>query len=107
MSGRKQCDRLEVGQSDIHGRGLFAAAHIAAGEWIGTYEGPAVEEDGTHVLWVEQDDGEWIGYDGTNCLRFMNHSATPNAEMDGVECYALRDIAGGEEITIDYGWDDD
>lgn len=107
MSDQQHNGRLEVGLSGIHGRGLFAAGEIAAGEWIGTYAGPAVDEDGMHVLWVEEDDGEWTGYDGTNCLRYLNHSSSPNAEMDGLECFALRDIADGEEITIDYGWDDE
>jgi SET domain-containing protein len=36
----------------------------------------------------------------------MNHSASPNAEMDGLYCHALQDIAADMEITIDYGWDD-
>ena len=40
-------------------------------------------------------------------MRFTNHSCRPNARLsirDGrVEFYALRDIASGEEITVDYG----
>lgn len=59
-----------------------------------------------HVLWVEADvdSGEdWIGYDGNNELRFLNHAKQPNGEMDGLDLYAGRDITAGEEITIDYG----
>ncbi len=60
-----------------------------------------------HVLWVESGDDdsgeEWIGYDGDNELRFLNHAARPNGEMDGLDLYAIRDIRAGEEITIDYG----
>ena len=64
-------------------------------------------EDGPHVLWLEDEPGgSWTGYDGRNEMRFMNHSREPNAEMDGLNCYALSDIRPGEEITIDYGWDD-
>ncbi|MEJ8567110.1 SET domain-containing protein [Elongatibacter sediminis] len=100
-------DHLQVGPSAIHGSGLFAAEPLTEGVLIGTYDGPAVDEDGMHVLWVEEEPDHWVGYDGRNCLRYMNHSATPNAEMDGRECYALRDIDSGEEITIDYGWDDE
>ena len=33
----------------------------------------------------------------------MNHSSSPNGEMDGQDLYAARNIAGNEEITIDYG----
>ena len=57
-----------------------------------------------HVLWVEGDtEGEWVGYDGTSVLRFVNHSTNPNAELDGQDLYALRPIDKDEEITIDYG----
>lgn len=59
-----------------------------------------------HVLWVEADAGdeeEWVGYDGNNELRFLNHDKQPNGEMDGLDLYAARPIRAGEEITIDYG----
>ncbi len=98
-------NQFHVGLSVIHGKGLFASHKLSGGELIGIYEGETVTEDGMHVLWVEQDDGQWTGYNGTNALRYMNHSSSPNAEMDGVECYAARPIEAGEEITIDYGWD--
>jgi len=95
-----------VDTSAIHGKGLFAANALEAGQLIGCYKGPAVTEDGMHVLWVEEDDDTWIGYDGKNSMRYMNHSDTPNAEMYGLECYALSNIPAGHEITIDYGWND-
>ena len=105
-STRKNPD-VYVADSDIHGKGLFAARRIFADELIGVYEGPRVDENGTYVLWVQEDDsGDWTGYDGRNEMRFMNHSDEPNAEMDGLECFALREIQRGEEITIDYGWND-
>jgi SET domain-containing protein len=43
----------------------------------------------------------------TDPMRFTNHSCQPNSRLsirDGrIEIYALRDIAPGEEITVDYG----
>jgi hypothetical protein len=33
---------------------------------------------------------------------YVNHSPSPNAAHRGFRYYALRDIAAGEEITIDY-----
>jgi SET domain-containing protein len=40
-------------------------------------------------------------------MRYTNHSCAPNARLTirqgRVEFYALRDIARGEEITVDYG----
>lgn len=99
--------RVYITASPIHGKGLFAARSLAAGELIGVYEGPRVDEDGIYVLWVEDEPGGgWTGYDGRNEMRFLNHSAAPNAEMDGLHCYALENIPAGREITIDYGWDD-
>jgi len=93
-----------VNGSAIHGRGLFARDDIPAGSWIGHYESVETQENGMHVLWVEgNEEGDWIGYDGTNELRFLNHESQPNGEMDGLDLYALRDIRANEEITFDYG----
>lgn len=97
---------LQVGDSAIHGKGLFAARAIPKGSYMGSYEGPVVEEDGMYVLWVTDEDGNESGHLGVNRLRFINHDKTPNAEFDGIDLYALRKIKPGEEITIDYGWDD-
>lgn len=99
--------QVYIAPSPIHGRGLFAAQRLRKGQLIGIYDGPQVDEDGPHVLWVEDEPGgDWTGYDGINEMRFMNHSPQPNAEMDGLHCYAMRDIPANREITIDYGWDD-
>lgn len=69
---------------------------------MGEYDGPDVDENGSHVLWVEDGD-EWFARDGKNLLRYLNHSANPHAEFRGFELYAIRDIEPDEEITIDYG----
>jgi SET domain-containing protein len=96
-----------VDDSSVHGRGLFARRDIPEGSWIGHYDGPRTTENGMHVLWVEAGENEggeeWIGYDGNNELRFLNHAKNPNGEMDGLDLYAGCDIGSGEEITIDYG----
>jgi uncharacterized protein len=95
-----------VGESPIHGRGLFARRAIAAEEYIGSYEGPATQEDGMHVLWIWNEDSErWEGIDGKNEMRFLNHASEPNADWWGTDLYAVREIAADEEITFDYGWD--
>lgn len=94
-----------VTDSPIHGKGLFARCQILAGTYIGTYQGPETLENGMHVLWVESDDGEWIGRDGKNHLRYLNHSNQPCAEFDGFDLFAACDIVADQEITIDYGED--
>jgi len=97
-----------VADSRVHGHGLFARDDILAGTWIGHYDGQQTMENGMHVLWMEDGTNEkgevhWIGFDGDNELRFLNHAIQPNGEMDGLDLYARHDIKAGEEITIDYG----
>jgi uncharacterized protein len=97
-----------VAESPIHGRGLFARDDIECDEYLGTYEGPATQDDGMHVLWLWNEESErWEGIDGQNEMRFLNHSSDPNADWWGTELYAIRDIAADEEITFDYGWDEE
>jgi len=79
--------KVEIGQSLIHGRGLFAISSIKAGEFIcvGSVDGKRA-----------------IGG------RFTNHSPFPNAEYrlnekkTGIDVYAKRNIEPDEEILLDY-----
>lgn len=106
MAKIKLSECFYVGESPIHGKGLFARRVIEQGEYIGTYRGPTrhdIDASGPHVLWVEQEGGEWVGRDGRNILRYMNHHETPCAEFDGFDLYALRDIPCHGEVTIHYG----
>lgn len=102
---RVRLDWVRVQPSAIHGLGLFAQTAIRPSSYIGDYAGPVVDTDDRYVLWVEGDDDEWIGVNGSNALRYLNHSTAPNAELHGVELYALTHIAAGQEITIHYGED--
>lgn len=94
---------VEVRASAIHGRGVFARQTIPPETLIGEYEGPRATLDGRYVLWVEYDDGELVGIDGCNELRFLNHSHTPNAYFWGHQLFSSCEIAPGTEITFDYG----
>ena len=82
----EQClDKVDIGESLIHGRGLFAKDLIHAGDFIC----PA-----------RVDNKRAIGG------RFINHSNHPNAEFrlsdSGIDVYALRDINSDEEVLLDY-----
>lgn len=90
-------------KSSIHGDGLFAREKISKGKYMGEYDGPVVSDNGSHVLWVEKYDEVWVGRDGKNLLRYLNHNADPLAEFVDFKLYAVRDIHPDEEITIDYG----
>ena len=94
---------VERRPSPIHGNGAFATSPISAGERIGEYTGSPSDEDGTHVLWVEGDDGEYRGIDGDSELRWLNHSSSPNVEFDGPELFALVDIEPDTELCFHYG----
>jgi SET domain-containing protein len=97
--------RVAIGRSPIHGRGVFARRRIRRGGLIGDFEGRETKRNGTHVLWVLEEDGSQVGIRGENELRFLNHSSFPNAEFSGASLYALRNIQPGREITFDYGDD--
>ena len=95
---------VHVGDSGIHGTGLFASREIAAGEYIGTFHGPPATRDGMYVLWVFDEDNpeQALGRSGRNLLRYLNHDTPGNATFDGFDLYACRIIGRDQEITIDY-----
>ncbi len=101
-------EKIHVKASSIHGLGCFASREILKGELLGRYEGPTVKRDGTYVLWVLQENGEYIGINGQNELRYLNHSSRFNAEFQENSLFAIKKIKPGEEIKIHYGeeWDD-
>jgi SET domain-containing protein len=103
------CDeRVEARRSSIHGKGLFAGQRFRRGAYIATFEGTQTRRDGTHVLWVLDEDGNEMGIRGRNSLRYLNHSSRPNAEFRGADLHAVRNIQSGAEITFHYGdaWED-
>ena len=95
-----------VSISGIHGKGLFARVEIEKGTYLGEYEGPVAKKNGSHVLWVYDDDVV-VGRSGRNKLRYLNHNSAFSAEFDGFELFASRKINAGEEITINYGEEPD
>lgn len=95
--------KIEVRRSPIHGNGVFARLPIRRGERIGRYASRRTTRDGTYVLWVEENPGQWQGYDGFGRLRYLNHSSSPNSIFDGLDLYAIRSIQPNEEITFHYG----
>ncbi|MDX2258950.1 MAG: SET domain-containing protein-lysine N-methyltransferase [Hyphomicrobiaceae bacterium] len=100
------------------GRGVFATADIAAGEVLGLFHTihlPAGEVRAAaggvlSTFWFE-DDADGSAYVVLGFIELLNHSArAPNLERrwiageagSMVELYALRDIAAGEQLKIDY-----
>ncbi len=108
-------DALTVGRSSITGRGLFAGCRIPRRAKIGEFEGEVIaiaearrRAAGLEVVAIVELDRKAIDARGMRSgFRFINHSCEPNTFMrrtkDRAEFYALRDIAKGEELTVDYG----
>jgi len=100
--------RVAARKSPVHGKGVFALRRLRKGQYIGSFEGRRTTKDGTYVLWLIDEDGRETGIRGQNDLRFLNHSRRPNAELEDLDLYAIRNIQPGAEIYIDYGesWND-
>lgn len=111
---------FKVRPSAIHGLGLYAACDLIAHIRLGTYEGRRLstaeveaEDWDSHLTYLfELSDGTVIdGAQDGNELRHLNHSCQPNCEaverwgdngLLQLDIVALRAIAEGEELFIDY-----
>ena len=107
---------VRVATSRIDGHGAFAAEPIPARLKIGEIRGESISVAEARIratrteriMIVELSDRRAIDFSkSADPMRFTNHSCQPNARLcirqGRVEFYALRDIATGEEITVDYG----
>ncbi|MCU0705356.1 MAG: SET domain-containing protein-lysine N-methyltransferase [Fimbriiglobus sp.] len=113
--------RVGLAPSPIHGIGVFALADIPAGtrdlfappaDWVPVPDAE-VEKLPPHVrqlvhtycLW---DAGVYYlpphGFRVMDVVMYLNHSDTPNLrQIDGGDYFeTLRDVAAGEELTVDY-----
>ncbi len=117
----------EVRGSRIHSRGVFATTGIEAGtrviQYIGEKVTKAESERRGHRAWkkAQKTGGGAVylftlnnrydidGAFGWNKARLINHSCDPNCEVQilrgKIWVIAIRDIAEGEEITFNYGFD--
>lgn len=108
-----------VENSFIHGSGIFSYAAISEGTPIMVIKGEVIdgnecerredEEDNVYIFW--NGDNCYIDTNKTEKIKFINHHCACNCEvLDGDdECLILaayRDINPGEELTIDYGYDE-
>lgn len=96
---------VETRKSKIHGIGVIANRKINGGVLIAQFQGKEVDHDGMYVVPIKNETGQTKKYEITGKLKFLNHSCRPNAELRNFELVALKPIAAGTEITIDYGED--
>jgi SET domain-containing protein len=107
---------VEVAPSPIDGQGAFAAEAIPQRLKIGEIRGQSLSVADARIratrveriMIVEVSPRKAIDFsNSTDPMRFTNHSCRPNARLcirqGRVEFYAMRAIAVGEEITVNYG----
>ena len=108
--------RVDVQPSRIDGNGAFAAEAIPARKKIGEIRGESISvrearqraRGLARIMIVEVSARRAIdASQSADALRYTNHSCAPNAVLrirqGRVEFYAMRDVAVGEELTVDYG----
>jgi SET domain-containing protein len=113
---KHSCFRLRVGPSKIHRWGVYAEEDIPANrkviEYTGEKIGPreAQRRANTPYLFVLDDHWTLDGALGGSGAQLINHSCEPNLVsriMRGHVLYmSLRAIHKGEELTVDYNYDD-
>ncbi len=106
--------KLVPGPSKIHGVGVIAAASVARGEKLMAFGGLAISDaDVASELYRERSvwkiaDGAYLALPKSDPQpsldENLNHSCDANSWLDDVVTLcARRDIAAGEEITLDQG----
>jgi SET domain-containing protein len=103
--------------SEIHGTGAFALVPIPAATVLIEYVGQRItkaeslrrcEQNNEYIFSLNAQE-DLDGNVAWNPARFINHSCAPNceAELDEERIWikASRDIASGEEVTFNYGYD--
>lgn len=118
MFNKLDGNNLIVQNSLVHGKGLFSTINFYSGQTVTTILGEVInaeecirrEEDGNvYIFWKEDD----IYIDVSNVfeIKFINHSCNYNCDVDedsngNLILIAVRDIKVGDELTIDYGYEE-
>lgn len=109
-----------VQSSGVHGKGVFALRHMAAGETVIEYVGEVISmaeaiarhphdpQNPDHTFYFHLDDGQVIdAVQEGNDSKWINHSCRPNCVPDEVNgrifIKTRRPVFRGEELTFDYG----
>lgn len=108
---------LEVKDSPIHGKGIFAAKDFSENETICEFGGEIIDEaecikreneNNVYIFWY--DGNNYIDVQNDEIIKYLNHSCSPNCRIEQGEkeftlkIVACKKIRKGDEITIDYGY---
>ncbi len=108
---------LYVTESGIHGTGLFTSVKISAGQKIMIIKGESISGDecerredlgNVYIFW---NGDTYIDTAMTDNIKYINHNCSYNCDIidrdeESLFLIADRDIEPGEELTIDYGYDE-
>ena len=109
----------KIGKSSIDNKGLYAAKNIKKGTKIINYIGkiitkketdsnPKFDNDKAIYLYNLNKKYDLDGDFKYNTARLINHSCSPNCEVDGkglkLWISSIKDIKKGEELSYDYGF---
>jgi len=108
---------IMVRPSVIHGQGIFTTVDIPRGCEIMLIEGEVISEEecirredegNVYIFWNEDN---YIDTFNTSKIKYINHKCDFNCEVletddNGLKLAASRDISAGEELTIDYGYEE-
>ncbi len=106
-----------VKSSPIHGMGIFTNVDIPEGSEILVIDGEVISEEecirreeqgNVYIFWNED---SYIDTTNTEKIKYINHNCDFNCDvLDGdgktLRLVAYRNISAGEELTIDYGYEE-
>lgn len=112
-------EHIFVKSSDIHGSGIFTSIPIPAGTRVMKISGEVIsgdecerreeEENNVYIFW--NGDDCFIDTASTDKIKYINHNCDYNCDIiagknDDLLLITTKEIKSGEELTIDYGYDE-
>ncbi|MBU1100095.1 MAG: SET domain-containing protein [Bacteroidetes bacterium] len=109
---------IKVKNSLIHGKGMFAKNIIPKNELVLVIRGEVIsgeecekrelEKNNVYIFWNGK---TYIDTINTKVIKYINHDCDPNCEVferdeESLNLVAIKDIMVGEEITMDYGYEE-
>ncbi len=111
-------ENIVVKKSDIEGLGIFTTVEIPKGMPIMVISGEVIsedecvrrenEEDNVYIFW---NGDNYIDTKNTEKIKYINHNCDFNCDVldhdsESLLLVAYKNIKAGEELTIDYGYED-
>ena len=109
---------IYVQNSVIHGNGLFTSVDIQAGTLVMKISGEMISgnecerreeaESNVYIFW--KDDNSYIDTSQSEKIKYINHNCNFNCDVAEIDnelvLIAAQNICAGEELTIDYGYEE-